>query len=365
MRSLLMFGEPENSYLRRFFDGVDKAITEEMQSGRSLLEENLTFVLARLLDEQSTFQRILDYPLEKLNADLEACGSGAQVSIEFETNEHKKSFEAAVSHADLGIVVRREGSIFGGPYTKGIIVQSKKLYHWKNRYSLRSAYEGFDPVQFTNLRDIASKYGRRGVFYFLYNPKIDAFPEEEAKILVALEARVCSLFGGPTFPIPYWHPELEYFFHKFLRRRPFVWSASTSELPNPDHLRDERNRLLLSRPGLRVLGISSIEAIVESNKTIQKSFRLEECYRYAFSGHWFENSGAVPFLPLSSFIVDLVLGCHSGSDNENLVRIAEGKPPEPGPGDNVMEPAQGLAVRHTLKITFKSTLPKMDLRFHE
>jgi len=33
-------------------DGVDKVVTDEMQSGRSLLEASLTFVLARLLDGQ-------------------------------------------------------------------------------------------------------------------------------------------------------------------------------------------------------------------------------------------------------------------------------------------------------------------------
>ena len=72
-------------------DGIDKVVTDEMQSGRSLLEESLTFVLARLLDGQSTFQRILEYPRDKLNVALDACGSGSQMLIEFETNEHKKS----------------------------------------------------------------------------------------------------------------------------------------------------------------------------------------------------------------------------------------------------------------------------------
>ena len=33
-------------------DGVDKVVTDEMQSGRFLLEKCLTFVLARSLDGQ-------------------------------------------------------------------------------------------------------------------------------------------------------------------------------------------------------------------------------------------------------------------------------------------------------------------------
>ncbi len=52
MQTPVIWGEPETSYVRRFTDGVDKVVTDEMQSGRSLLEESLTFVLARLLDGQ-------------------------------------------------------------------------------------------------------------------------------------------------------------------------------------------------------------------------------------------------------------------------------------------------------------------------
>ncbi|MFH1648439.1 MAG: hypothetical protein ABIA11_01745 [Patescibacteria group bacterium] len=363
MQEPMIWGEPEASYIRRFLDGVDRVVTDEMQSGRSLLEESLTFVLARLLDGQSTFQRILDYPIEKLNVDLDACGSGTQMSIEFETNEHKKSFESAVSHADLGIVVRRESSIFGPSYTKAIIVQSKKLYPSKDTYSLRSAYEAFDPAQFQELKKVASEYSWDGVCYFLYNPKLDAFSEDEAKIVRALEARMFSGSGLSGFPF-LWHPEMEYFIHSFGRRYPVRFSAHVPGALLPDQLREERDKQLSSRPGLRVLGISSVSSIVESNKTIRKTFRLNDCYSYALSSHWFGNSGAVPFLPLSSFIVDLVLGCSRGSSDENIVNIAEGKEPHPQP-ESSNEETPGVAVRHTLKITVRNTLPQMDMRFHE
>ena len=53
MQTPIIGEEPETSYIRRFMDGVDKVVTDEMQSGRSLPEESFTFVLARLLDGQS------------------------------------------------------------------------------------------------------------------------------------------------------------------------------------------------------------------------------------------------------------------------------------------------------------------------
>ncbi len=52
MQTPVIWGELETSYVRRFMDGIDIVVTDEMQSGRFLLEESLTFVLARLLDGQ-------------------------------------------------------------------------------------------------------------------------------------------------------------------------------------------------------------------------------------------------------------------------------------------------------------------------
>jgi hypothetical protein len=362
----MVMGDPETAFLRKFFDEVDHAVTDEMKAGKSLSEENLTFVLARLLDGQSTFQRMLNYSIQNLNFDLERCGTGAQISIEFETNEHKKHFESTVSHADLGIVLRRERSVLGPEYTKAIIVQSKKLYPVKTQYSLYSQYGGFDGNQFLALKKIASEYSWDGVIYFLYNPRLEAFSEEEAKILSALESRLLS------FPMPFshkflWHPEMEYFFEKAIRRGGFPFGVGGSEMgaKSPDELLEQRKKTIEFKPGLRVFGISDLSAIVGNDDSIRSSFHLEECYLHAFSDRWWGNSGTVPFLPLSSFIVDLFMGCGFGSDNKNLIRIAEGLPPEPKENDkNINSNLPGISARHTLRITVKNTLPERDMMFH-
>ena len=41
-------------------DGIDKVVTDEMQSGRSQLEESLTFVLARSLIDSFAGSIVLD-----------------------------------------------------------------------------------------------------------------------------------------------------------------------------------------------------------------------------------------------------------------------------------------------------------------
>lgn len=364
MRMPMVGGGPEVSYLKRFFDGVDRVITDEMQAGKTLMEEGLTFVLARVLDGQSTFQKILEYPINALNKDLEKCNSGTQLSIEFETNEHKKSFESAVSHADLGIVIRQEGSVFGSEYKKAIIVQSKKLYPRKEKYDLFSGYDAFSPEQFSKLDEIGSNYGRKGVCYFLYNPKIDAFSEEEATVLMALESRMLSSFST-TNSMPFWHPEMEYYFHKFYRRGIYPFHAVHQSMGSEsvDQQLEARNKLVNSKPGLRVLGVTDVRSLVKSGDAIKNNFRLHECYKYALSDRWMGDSGAVPFLSLSSFVVDLLMGCSHGSDNDNLIRIAEGSLPEESEKENEKKPPQ-VAAKHTLKITIQNTLPRMpDLSF--
>lgn len=360
MKTPIIYSEPELTYLRKYFDGVDAAITDEMQAGATLQEENLTFVLARLLDQSSTFQKILAYPLSALNEDLSKCGSAVQITIEFETNEHKKSFESAVSHADLGIIVKREHSVIAPAYTKAIIVQSKKLYPSKDTYRISSGYDAFDQNQYKGLKELASKYSWNGVFYFLYNPKLGAFAADDAKILRALESSM-----SPYTTVSFWHPEIEFFLHKVLRsgRVPYLFPSSPSDSLSPEELRDEKAKILDRRPGLRVMGIGAVGHIVESKSNIRNSFSLRDCYRYTLSERWWGSSGTTPFVPLSLFMVDLLMGCIEGTDNRHITRVAEGVPPEPRSRDE--EPPPRIAARHMLVITIRYELPQMDVVFHQ
>ena len=146
-------------YLERFFNGVDYAIAKELDTADVAYEEFLTPTLGRLLDDRSPFQSLLPYPAKKLNADLGECGSGNQLNIEFETHEHTKSHSGSVSHADLGIVFRRENPILGETTEKALIVESKRLYPIRKKYTLQSKYAAFSAEQYKTLKAIASEHG--------------------------------------------------------------------------------------------------------------------------------------------------------------------------------------------------------------
>lgn len=365
MRTPIAWGEPETAYLRRFFDAVDAGITAELQAGHKLLEQSLTFLLGRLLDGKSTFQRMLEYPIDRLNADLAECGTGTQVSVEFTTNEHTKTFESSVSYADLGIVVRRDSSVFGPTYTKAIIVQSKKLYPNSNDYRVSCRYGGFDKDQYSKLRQLAKKYDWSGIVYFLYNPRLEAFDKKDQDILRALEARLLSHGGWMQCAFPFWDEKMEYYFHETMRRgyMPPMMAAGEAMPASADDIRDARAQAVSQKPGLRVLGISSVGEIVESNGSVGSSFSLQDCYQYALSSRWLGNSSSVPFLSLSTYIVNMFLGCSRGSDNESIIRIAEGQ--RPTDDENADDDVPGVAVRHTLVITFRSTLPEQEGAFFQ
>lgn len=355
----MIMGELELSYLRRFWAGVDRAIAAEMKSGDRVSEENLTFLLGRLLDGGSTLQEMLEYRLDNLNRDLEQCGTGCQIDIEFTTNEHTKDFEAHVSFADLGIVLRQEHSPIAPGRTKAILVQSKKLYPSREGdYAMHASYGGFNPDQFRNLRKRAEEYDWDGIVYFLYNPLLAAFREDDARVLRAAESR---LLDGPWNAWGNWrhfpfHPEE--WLHICAR---FGLPLRSHPTGTPEEMCSARAGQVANRPGVRVLGLRDMNSLVSGSgkeDAVRDSFRLSECYEHAFSG-W-RRGAQVPFVPLSEYIVNIFMSCAHGTDNPHMIRIAEGQLPERRPKERD-DDAPGIAVRHTLKITVRSTLPDQDI----
>ena len=158
--------------------------------------------------------------------------------------------------------------------------------------------------------------------------------------------------------LPFWHPEIEFFFRKSAHRG----STRTRTHLNPDQIREERLRQIQDRPGVRVLSLISLQHIVGSDDEVRSSFRLKDCFDYALSDQCWHDSNSVPFLPLSSFITDLFMGCLFGSEKDSIIGIAEGrepKPRRPSPPDDQAR----IAARHVLKIRVKSTLHGADISF--
>lgn len=176
-----LFSIEEMTYIRYFFEGVDFEVSRLLSDFPETSEENLTFFLGQLLDENSNFhQNLLSYKLSDLNKDLYR-SDRKHLDITFETHEHKRHFEGQ-SKADLGIILEMN-DYDGKKIIKGMLIQSKRLkydlnFNFKSQYGLNQKIkvngkeiDQFDYIQ-KKEKDMGVKY-----FYLLYNPLLRSFEQ--------------------------------------------------------------------------------------------------------------------------------------------------------------------------------------------
>ena len=346
-----MTGGPEFAYLRRYFDAVDRATTSELVGGASLDETQLTFVFARLMDGSSSFQQLLDYSLDQLNADLAKCKTGMALDVEFTTNEHNSPFEGAISFADLGIVLRFEATDFTPEYEKAVLLQAKKLYLRDDRtYRLESRYRGFDVGQYHALNRLTNE-APFGAYYLLYNPQSDSF--EDSDRVTSAEHRVAELLSDDSL----FSPLLSDFPERRLFRKGRAGIFPSHHFDSPDEVRAQREAVVKFRPGVRLLDIWSIERLLTDKENFdKKTFSLRDCYEFLMRQGWRNHVVSIPFAPLSTFMVPFFMGCIVGSDNSNFIDVANGKRVGEVRLDGTNIPYSGVAARHTLRITLRNTL---------
>lgn len=351
--------QPEALFIRKFFDGVDDAVTKELGATEVAYEEFLTPTLGRLLDSRSPFQTILSYPIRELNKDLEECGTGPQLIVEFKTNEHAKGFSGRVSHADLGMVLTIEDPLEGITVKKALLVEAKRLFPFRTSFSVNSRYNSFDRAQFDALATLAASLDWSGIYYFLYNPQMSAFDDVSRKVLRAVESRLGSHWSTNAIH-PYDFKEFYYMWRKY--GEPFSWPMQSvaADSADPVEARRIENEKTMRRPGLRVLSVSSIKDIQGRSKgRSERTLALLDCYSYAQRSDWTHSSGAVPFPSLSEFLVDFLLSCLRGSTNEKILRVAEGRPLDVSDKPDAPEKERHtLLAKHTLTIRLQSQLPE-------
>lgn len=334
----------ETEFIRRYFDGIDHAISRELTAGETTYEEFLTATLGRLMDQGSPFQALLEYPLRALNEDLNACGSGNYVIVEFETHEHSKSSARSI-RADLGIIIRFEGPLQSKTIEKAVLIEAKRLYPTRDCFNLSSRYEAFKLDQLKALLKVEKKYGRNFVYYFLYNPTLFAFDKQSAEIIRAYENQ-----NENIRKLAYMDPD---YIFMLARNGMLPYLSNKTVLGNPEHIRDEQNERADKKPGLRVMSVSSLEG----NDVLDASqLRLDYCYSFVRSRNWIHRRFEVPFPSLSEFIVDFVGTCSHGSTRPEALTIASGRDVEPVEPDSDDDGARSVLASHTLRITIASTL---------
>jgi len=325
---------PEAYYLRLYFDGVSEAVASRMQKGSTPSEDNLTFLFCELLDSNYTSQHVLKYPLSALNDDLSKAGAGNTLEIEFQTNELKKKFEASEAFADLGIVFTRRDPITGEK-RKAILVQAKRLYSSNHRFGLYSTYDAFSKTQFDKFYNLTKS--KSAGCYLFFNPLLSAFDEKEQDAIKAYELHW-----------PYFHPDIDILFH-LSHKIGYPWfglGVAVTDKSSVDSLRDLQMQQLNLRPGLRFCGLEALKSIVQ-NASYKPS--LIALYNNAIHNNNWGVGDYSSMFSLSDLCLLGLIGCRHGSTDSDIIALAEGKQPK-------TQQEIGLGVKHTLKITLRSSV---------
>lgn len=342
----------EGTLLWRFFDSVSSAVSTRMLRGSPPGEENLTFLLCELLDEDATGLHALEYPLSRVKQELEKSDAGITVDVSFETHEHTKYFEARHSGADLGLVLSIDHPLLGQS-RRAVLLQAKRLFATaqSKEFSLNSTYSSYDKPQAEFLKQLAERFGAwNSVFYLWYNPPSSGFGEAEAKLVRAYESQ------GSAFS-PYWgriHPFLDELIEMGFPL-PFGGHRVISSPEIEERAREWRTR----QPALRITSLDAVLSLTGS----RSAPRLRSLYDALVARH-----DRVSFSPFADFFLSALASSRYGSSSEPWVQLAEGKkvampPPEQskdaastGPLEHMQQPP---VPRHTLRVTVKSTLPHL------
>ena len=90
-------------YIMDFFEGVEYEVAKVMDESPNVFEDNLTFILGKMLDSKSSLHKVLSYSSLELKEDLNNLGS--DLNFKFTTHEHNSRSLEKNTFADLGIVV--------------------------------------------------------------------------------------------------------------------------------------------------------------------------------------------------------------------------------------------------------------------
>ncbi len=190
MNTIPVFSPQDASLFLKYFSGVAQVLARRFSLGFHPDEEHLTSLLCELLDEQGSTLHNLEYSIEKLNNDLNMCGSLLRAAISLETTPYTKYQERHFTQADFGIILEYTDHVDPkNSFRKGMLVQAKKIFPTSNNlYSLSSRYNSFDTIQHERLSKLEKYYHHREfgspIHYLLYNPPFSTLPKNEQEYIL-------------------------------------------------------------------------------------------------------------------------------------------------------------------------------------
>lgn len=343
--------EQEASIIWRYLDGVSRALARRFGSGSSPGEENLTFLLCELLDEGTTGLHLLEYPLRLAKDDLAKADGGITLDVTFQTHEHTKHTEHHFSGADIGVCFVIDHALFGRSQ-KAVLLQAKRLFPEKNGdFTLRSGFSSFHTKQRDLLIELEGRFSAwNSIYYLWYSPSSQAFSQNDAKLIQAIEATTSYNWEGMLGQHPFLDEIIEWSPPLFAR-----WRSPHRQSADSDHQQQEWRQ---TQPATRVSSLQVVNSLTKDGRcpSLASLYKARTQHR--------RRRHMLPFEPFAELFFLALVSDRIGSSSPNWLRLARGeKVPVPqlktSSGDvpnNVDLPETLTGPRHTLTFTLRSTL---------
>jgi hypothetical protein len=172
----------------KHFDEIDRIVSLRMVRKRPWLEVALTSLLCDLMDEQTQEDEKLNYPIIKLQEDLNKEDLLFGFHLSLETIEFNANYERYISQSDIGLNFIFENKIepqysWNRPY----LLQAKRLSPKRINsllYTESSSFTSFDKNQQDRIACLAKILGEQFIKYLLYCPRPENL-DETTKIKLA------------------------------------------------------------------------------------------------------------------------------------------------------------------------------------
>lgn len=308
-------------------------------------EDHLTATLCEMLDENLQELHALDYTYRQLCDDLSRPNMINSVSVTIQANKHTKTFEGKFSYADLGIVLEHHPPLRGKGATSAVLIQAKKLFRNNGQYTLNSRYESFDIEQLQRLVAVGCEDDKAPwttcVYYLFFNPIRPLYASDAQSQLAYLDAER----RGPY----YVYDERAYRADYYSGFEKLYWSVYCDEKVVPD---SELGVLLLDA-GRMFCAYFTQTGKDDPITSWDRGNRIDKCLvrrsrknhkpslREIYGGE--ESFRAISFEDFFTFGLLQRGGC----DNERLIKIASGFPPDPDDG-------RTMATRYSMRIRVES-----------
>jgi hypothetical protein len=158
--------------LIKYFNSIDKKLSNYLIRKQPWDEESLTRIFCDLLDHDYQEEENIDYTLAQLYSDLSKSDDPIAIDISIETHPYTKKYEHNVAKSDMGMILEYQDQFERkNSFKSYLLFQAKRLFPVQNEYTVKSKFNSFNESQHDEIVKINKWAGDNFVSYLLYCPR--------------------------------------------------------------------------------------------------------------------------------------------------------------------------------------------------